>query len=117
AKEDAPPALPPEEGVTTDIYISYAHLDNQKLSGERYGWVDRFHETLELQLAKLLGREGQVKIWRDAKLRGGDDFSAATASQIAASRLFIPILSPAYVQSPYYLRELKEISGVAKKQV
>jgi len=33
-----------------NLFISYAHIDNQPVHGER-GWITQFHETLEALLS------------------------------------------------------------------
>ena len=55
------------------IFISYAHLDNQPLSADQSGWVSLFHSTLQTLLSQRLG--APADIWRDDKLHGNDDFS------------------------------------------
>ena len=51
-----------------DLFISYAHIDNQPLTADQVGWVTRFHGTLAAQLSMRLG--SVARIWRDDKLRG-----------------------------------------------
>jgi hypothetical protein len=69
--------IPPFEH---DIFISYAHVDNQTASQKEDGWVDCFHKHLEVRLAKKLGRMGLVEIWRDDKLERGQLFDKTTAA-------------------------------------
>ena len=45
------------------IFISYAHIDNQPLSPEQQGWITRFHNTLQGFLNTRLGWD--AAIWRD----------------------------------------------------
>lgn len=56
-----------------DIFISYAHLDNQPLSQGKDGWVSLLHERLSLRVGQLLG-DKNIRIWRDKKLGGADLF-------------------------------------------
>lgn len=56
-----------------DLFISYAHIDNQPLNPEEKGWVSRFHASLEALLSMRLGQT--AKIWRDDKLQGNDVFA------------------------------------------
>lgn len=56
-----------------DIFISYAHIDDQPLVEGKKGWVSNFHRALEIRLAQLLGRRS--RIWRDPKLQGNDVFA------------------------------------------
>ena len=45
--------------------ISYAHVDNLTAAGSTNGWVSQFHQQLEIQLWRRVGRSGSVAIWRD----------------------------------------------------
>src|SRR5438067_3984115 len=56
-----------------DLFISYAHIDNQHYSDVPKGWIDYLHDRLEISLSKRLGRT--PKIWRDRKLRGNEVFN------------------------------------------
>jgi hypothetical protein len=87
-----------------DIFISYTHRDNARLSDEQHGWVDRFHEALEMRLAGLWGR--QAEIWRDPKNAGNDVLDAAIESNVSNSAILISVLSPSYVHSEWCTREL-----------
>ena len=54
-----------EPEFKTDIFISYARVDNEAATGE--GWVAQFVKHLEIELSKLAlaGRTGLVKLWWD----------------------------------------------------
>ena len=56
-----------------DLFISYAHIDNQHYPDVPKGWIDYLHERLEVSLSKRLGRT--PKIWPDRKLRGNEVFN------------------------------------------
>jgi hypothetical protein len=51
-----------------EVFISYAHIDNQPLDEGLKGWVETLHERLQIRLGQLTGEP--VKIWRDRKLKG-----------------------------------------------
>ena len=53
-----------------DIFISYAHLDDESLDEEQKGWITKFHRVLQVKLSQLLGES--PTIWRDQKLSGSD---------------------------------------------
>ena len=50
-----------------DLFISYAHVDNQP--GGKRGWVHRFQDELVLRLDRRLGRIGAAKICRPSRTR------------------------------------------------
>src|SRR5215510_12085759 len=58
-----------------DIFLSYRHLDNQKLTTEQDGWVFRLHKDIAARVCQYLGRE--VSMWRDPRLQGNDYFGDA----------------------------------------
>ena len=57
-----------------DVFISYAHIDDQALTEGQKGWITQFHRILEVRLGQLLGEK--PTIWRDQKLQGSDVFDA-----------------------------------------
>ncbi len=46
-----------------DIFISYAHIDNEALTEEDKGWISQFHKVLDTRVAQLTGEK--PRIWRD----------------------------------------------------
>ncbi|MDH3401979.1 MAG: toll/interleukin-1 receptor domain-containing protein [Acidobacteriota bacterium] len=87
-----------------DVFVSYAHIDNQPLVPDQEGWVSSFHHSLKVRLGQLLGREPRV--WRDPKLQGNDDFAGEIADRFASVSTMVSVLSPRYVRSEWCLREL-----------
>ena len=75
-----------------DVFISYAHIDNQPLLEDSKGWVTRFHRILETRLAQLLG--AKPKIWRDEKLQGNDKFGPEILEQFPKVALLVSVLTP-----------------------
>jgi cellulose biosynthesis protein BcsQ len=107
------PVSRPIKGRESDIFISYAHIDDSPMFGSMSGWVDLFHERLQMRLAQLLGRE--PRIWRDRKLGGNDLFSDGTAIELANAGILILILSPRYLQSSACRRELEDFLRLADR--
>jgi len=89
-----------------DIFISYAHIDNQPLAEGLRGWVESLHERLKIRLGQLLGEE--ASIWRDRKLQGNDVFAETLVEKISGVAILVSVLSPRYVRSEWCLRELEE---------
>ncbi|WP_161493211.1 TIR domain-containing protein [Zoogloea sp. LCSB751] len=86
------------------VFISYAHLDNQPLTADQLGWVSLFHSTLQTLLSQRLG--APADIWRDDKLRGNDVFSDEILDQLARTALFVSVLTPRYLKSEWCTREI-----------
>jgi hypothetical protein len=95
-----------------DLFISYAHLDNEKTEDEDQGWVDRFHRSLKAFLGREIG--DPLVIWRDDKLRGNDVFAEEIVNQLSKTALLVAILSPRYLKSEWCLKEIEEFCKVAE---
>ena len=93
-------------GYPNDIFISYAHFDNDPLIGGKLGWVDFFEDLLRKRLTGRLGKK--IEIFRDPKLRHYGKFSKQLAETLSSSAVFICIISPRYVESDWCLHELSE---------
>ena len=87
------------------IFISYAHLDNQPLTADQAGWVSLFHATLQTLLSQRLG--APADIWRDDKLRGNDVFSDEILEQLRRTALFVSVLTPRYLKSEWCTKEIR----------
>jgi hypothetical protein len=98
-----------------DLFISYAHIDNQPLSPEEAGWVSRFHERLEAMLDMRMGKK--VCIWRDSKLAGNDVFSDEIVSQFPKTAVLLSVVSPRYVGSDWCKREVEAFCNAAKQSL
>ena len=94
-----------------DIFVSYAHLDNETLTREEQGWVSAFDSALQKRVAQLLGRKAEV--WRDRKLQGNDIFGDEIIDQFPKLKIFISIISPRYLESEWCRKELQEFYRVA----
>lgn len=97
-----------------DVFISYAHIDDQPMLEGQRGWISQFHRSLEVRMSQLLGQE--LKIWRDPKLQGSDLFDEALVRQFSNSKVLVSVLTPRYVRSEWCRRELEEFVRVAETQ-
>ena len=89
-----------------DIFVSYAHIDDQPLVEGQKGWVSAFHRVLEIRLGQLLGRH--ASIWRDPKLQGNDIFADRLVDRLPRVAVLASIVSPRYLKSDWCMRELRE---------
>lgn len=96
-----------------DLFISYAHVDNQLLPGETEGWITRFHGYLSILLSQRVGKMNAVKIWRDPNLDGSELFDSVIENRIRNSALFLALTSTGYLDSEYCRKELEEFSRKA----
>ncbi len=95
-----------------DVFVSYAHIDDQALAEGQAGWIATLHRALQVRLAQLLGKP--PKIWRDPKLQGNDVFADKLVDRLPRVAVLVSVLSPRYVKSEWCLRELNEFFRVTE---
>lgn len=95
-----------------NLFISYAHIDNQPVPPAERGWITQFHETLGALLSMRLGKT--ATIWRDLKLQGNDTFGAEIVDRFNSSAALVSILSSRYLNSEWCRREAQEFCSGAK---
>lgn len=96
----------------SDIFLSYARIDNQPLTEGQSGWITRFHQNLETRLSQLLGE--RTSVWRDPKLGGSDLLSDAIVKELLDARVLVSVVSPRYIRSEWCVREVSEFHRTAK---
>ena len=84
-------------GHEIDVFISYAHLDNQ------LQWVSKFHRLLDIRLGEYLGEKPHI--WRDPHISGHDYFEEKLVSNLGKTAIFLPILTPRYIKSSWCQHE------------
>ncbi|MEO8149941.1 MAG: TIR domain-containing protein [Bacteroidia bacterium] len=96
-----------------DVFISYAHIDDQPitLNKDAKGWISNFHTLLKRRLDMVVGRE--MNIWRDEKLQGNTEFGPEIVEQFPKMRVMISIITPRYVKSDWCRREMQEFYRAA----
>jgi hypothetical protein len=93
-------------GYENDVFISYAHADNEPLLPGKPGWVDIFEDLLRKRVRNRI--RGEIQFFRDPQLRSCNKFSDELDDQLAKSAVLICILSPRYVESDWCLWELEQ---------
>lgn len=93
-------------GCEHDIFVSYAHIDNEPLSGAQQGWVSTFVRDVESVVRrKLFDRPRDFALWVDHELAGNRPFSADIAQSVKSTASLLVIMSPAYLASDWCRRE------------
>lgn len=98
-----------------DIFISYAHIDDESLVQSQKGWISEFHRALDIRLAQLLGR--RPVIWRDPSLQGNHIFDQQIVDQFSSVAIMISIVTPRYVKSDWCLKEVNEFYDACSKNI
>lgn len=99
---------------THDVFISYAQIDNQPLSGAEQGWVTTLKSNLERLLAIRLGSR-EVSLWTDHNLAGNAPLTPEILGKLRETATLLVVLSRGYLNSEWCRREreafLRERSG------
>jgi TIR domain len=93
-------------GYENDVFISYAHADNEPILPDKPGWVDFFEDLLRKRVKVRL--RGEIQFFRDQQLRLYRKFSDQLAEKLASSAVLICIPTPNYVGSDWCLWELEQ---------
>ncbi|MEJ7737483.1 MAG: toll/interleukin-1 receptor domain-containing protein [Chitinophagaceae bacterium] len=95
------------QGYTYDIFLSYAHLDNQMLFDQTLGWIEHFYTDLNILLSRRIGKTDAIKIWWDnKKLDGSVVFNDSIEEGIKKSAILLCLTSPGHIESDYCQKEL-----------
>jgi hypothetical protein len=87
-----------------DIFISYAHIDNEPCRKGCAGWVSTFVDNLRREVSKKLGR--RPIIWDDRGLEPNERVTDTLMTRIATSRTLVMFMSPSYWNSYWCGKEL-----------
>jgi hypothetical protein len=99
---------------THDVFISYAHRDDQKLPEADYGWVTLFVDHLKARVTtQLKGRES-LKCWMDHQLAGNAELTPTILETVRGSATILIFLSPQYLASKWCRDELETFMAAAR---
>ena len=84
------------DGYDYDIFVSYAHVDDQPMPGAAQGWVTTFANCIKTKLAQKLGRNDAYALWMDYELRGGQPITPHILDKLQRSATLFVVLSPGY---------------------
>jgi len=86
----------------SDVYISFAPVDDRPLSPGQDGWISQFHRNLETRIEQLSGEP--IKVIQRPPL---DDASTSTAliEAVPGAKAMVTVVSPPFVKSSDCVRE------------
>jgi hypothetical protein len=90
-------------GFDYDLFVSYAHIDDQPDVGQPYGWVTTLKDNLKARLDRRLGIRSNI--WMDQRLVAEARLSDPIMDGLKQSAGLLVILSRAYLNSPWCQRE------------
>src|SRR4030095_3418127 len=88
-----------------DMFVSYAHADDEIPAGARNGWVTTLVEELNKVLRRKLGGSG-ARIWMDHQLAANANVLDTLLARLRSSRILLLVMSPGYRQSVWCQPEL-----------
>jgi len=87
-------------GYDHDLFVSYAHLDNQGESA----WVTTLVGKLETEVRQRLGTK-EFRIWIDDELDGNRPLTPEIMESLRRSATLLIVMSPAYLASEWCAKE------------
>ncbi len=100
-----------------DIFVSYAHVDNQVEPGADEGWVTTLVKGLKTKLAQKLGRSDAYKLWIDPQLSRHVRITPQIMHTLKKTAILVVILSPGYVHSDWCQREKDTFLNFIKEKI
>ncbi|HSD62064.1 MAG TPA: toll/interleukin-1 receptor domain-containing protein [Burkholderiales bacterium] len=105
-------------GCEHDVFVSYAHIDNEPLSGAPQGWISTFVRDVESVVRrKLFDRPKDFDVWVDHELAGNRPFSADIQRAVGNTASLLVIMSPAYLASDWCRREREAFRAQVQDKV
>ena len=98
-----------------DVFISYAHADNDLFYGAQKGLVTTFAFNLERLLSRKLERN--AAIWMDHReLTGNNPLTPAIMEALGRTSVIVVIVSPRYLASEWCRREREQFLNMVSKR-
>jgi len=83
-----------------DVFVSYAHLDNQ---GEP-AWVSTLVQRLQIETQQRLGSK-ELRFWHDDQLNGNHPLTPAVMQAVRGAATLLIVMSPGYLASEWCAKE------------
>jgi hypothetical protein len=99
-------------GVKNDLFISYAHVDNER-DAHGIRWVSEFVRGFTVELRQRLGGPKEFTPFFDESDLHAHHHLQVLLENARQSAIFVAVLSPSYVSHDWTMRELVEFAGIA----
>lgn len=91
--------------MNAQVFISYAHADNQVFGEETMGWVSYFVDHLQKAMGmRSIG--GQIECWMDHRLEPQRSVNDELRRLIQKSHCIVAFISPRYLESEWCMKEM-----------
>ncbi len=98
-----------------DLFVSYAHVDDEPVAGADQGWVTNFVRSVKTRLACKLGRGDAYAMWMDHDLRNAEPITPQILERVRRSAILVILLSPGYVASTWCRQEREAFFGMVRE--
>jgi hypothetical protein len=92
-------------GYAHDIFVSYAHNDNQPLVPGTDGWVRTLVNLLRVRAVEKIG-SNELDVWMDYELAGNSPVTPTITEALTRSAILLFVGSESYLASGWCQREL-----------
>jgi len=103
-------------GYRHDIFVSYAHVDDEPMFGAPRGWVSNLVRNLERQLATKLGRK-YAPPWMDHELAGNNPLTPDIMAALRDTATLLVFISPGYLASEWCKRERDSFLQLIRERI
>ena len=105
-------------GYKHDVFVSYAHNDNEPYVEGDIGWVKHLVKAVRTGVVQAVGKSS-VDIWMDYSLQGNDPITSTIMDELAGSALLLFVFSESYLASGWCKSELNGFlnSSVGNRKV
>ena len=104
----------PGELQESDVFISYAPVDDQALSRERQGWISDLHRNLEVRIEQLSGE--RVKIWRYPSPAETKAVEPKILESLNKVKTMVSVVSPPFVRSKTCCTQMESFWDSAERE-
>ncbi|NIQ59512.1 MAG: hypothetical protein GWN71_41055, partial [Gammaproteobacteria bacterium] len=94
--------ISPDQVKGSDVYISYAPVDDKPLSPGQEGWISQFQRNLETRIEQLSGEP--VKVIQRPPV-DDEPASEQLIDAVPTAKAMVSVVSPPFVKSPGCARE------------
>jgi TIR domain-containing protein len=98
-------------GVKNDLFISYAHVDNEPDS-HNTRWVSEFVRGFAVEVRQRLGGPKDFVLFFDESDLHAHHQLQILLDNARKSAVFVAVLSPSYVSHDWTMKELKEFAAI-----
>lgn len=88
-------------GFEYDVFLSYAHKDNETVTKDEEGWMTQFYKHFKLLLDRYLEGVNTAHIWCDHELRKNISFDDRIRNVLENSAIFLAFTSTSFYNSVY----------------